>query len=101
MIRRPGFTLVELMVVLLVLGIMAGVVGLSIRNRPPTPAVSTIDAQLTELRTRAVTSGRPATILLVTDSIVGQATAYPDGRVLSTVGNVERVTGRPRAQQPQ
>lgn len=78
-----GVTLIELVVALALLGIMSGVVGLSIRTarRVPTPNVALLAAA--RARDSALRLGRPVTIVIARDSQSFDVTALPDGRVIA------------------
>ena len=109
-VRRSGVTLVELLVVMVVLGIAAGVVGLAIGPfgvdiaRAPEWQLA-----VTEARGRAIASGRAVQVLVhvprdaaprdtaaaTGDFIVRQVTAFPDSSVLAPPGfAIARLTGR-------
>jgi prepilin-type N-terminal cleavage/methylation domain-containing protein len=92
---RTGFTLVELMVVLVILGVMAGVVGLAARSLDETDPASERAAQIADARRRALHTRRPVTLQL--DS-ARRMVALPDGSVRadSALG-LDALTGRPRA----
>ena len=119
---RCGVTLVELMVVLAVLGLMAGVVGVAFRRTEPPPGPSTLAAahvQLAAARRDAITTGSSVTITVTlmrpldadpsdTSGLmpdVGpvkaasrqyRVTAFPDGSILGDPAlAIERLTGRP------
>ncbi|HEY7877802.1 MAG TPA: prepilin-type N-terminal cleavage/methylation domain-containing protein [Gemmatimonadaceae bacterium] len=86
MISRPGargVTLVELLVVLVLLGIMAGVVGLTLQTAQPVVAIDPIYARVAAARDSAIRSGHSVTVHLTTIDAT-DATAYPDGRVIAT-----------------
>lgn len=90
-----GFTLIELIVVIAILGIVTIIAGVSMHTAAP---VVPQDPSLTEikiLRDSALESGQTVTAVIKTDDQTATATAYPDGSVLSSLRNVERTTGRP------
>jgi len=99
---RRGFTLLELVVVLAILGIVALVSVPALQTGAVTPSTSTFQATLTHLRDSALKTGAAVTADVV-DSVApdsvhfGTATAFPDGTVLSSVGPVEWTTGKVRA----
>lgn len=78
-----GVTLVELMVVLVLLGVLAGVVGLTLTAAPHPSAVDAATAAILAARDSAVRSGRAVTISVVVSEHVHDATALPDGRVIT------------------
>ena len=107
---RSGVTLVELLVVMVILGIAAGVVGLAI-SPFGVGVAQTPDWQLsvTEARSRSIASGRAVQVLVHVprataptdaapdepESVVRQVTALPDGSVLAPAGlAIARLTGR-------
>ena len=71
--NASGFTLVELLVVLLVLAVASSAVGVAIAGDEPG---STIPREIAAARERAVTTGMPVTVLLGDSSSV---TLFPDG----------------------
>ncbi|HEX2210518.1 MAG TPA: prepilin-type N-terminal cleavage/methylation domain-containing protein [Longimicrobium sp.] len=95
---RTGFTLVEMMVVLAILGVMAGVAGLAARSLERTDAASERAAAIAGARRTALQTRRPVTLAVQTDGGPARFIAYPDGSVRadSTLG-LDVLTGRPRA----
>jgi len=91
-----GVTLVELLVVIALLGIAAGIaaVGLSPRAAEPAPAAHRAIAAARRL---AIASGRPQTVRIPSNSERPLlATAHPDGSVIAdSAVAVEYLTGRP------
>ncbi|MBX6332255.1 MAG: prepilin-type N-terminal cleavage/methylation domain-containing protein [Gemmatimonadaceae bacterium] len=97
-----GITLVELIVTLALLGLLAGVVGLTLRTTPHVPALDATTAQLLAARDSALRTGRPVTITLTgvsldagarhdddglaspANGLAAQATALPDGRIVAS-----------------
>jgi prepilin-type N-terminal cleavage/methylation domain-containing protein len=95
--RRPGTTLPELLVVLVVLAVVAGVTTLALRVEGATGVDESDLARIATARKEALRSGR-AIVVALPDSIGGQAaTVLPDGSVIadSTVA-IDRFTGRAR-----
>jgi prepilin-type N-terminal cleavage/methylation domain-containing protein len=81
-----GFTLLELVVVLAVLGVILGVTGLALGTLS-VPRESTEMAELRRLRAEAIHLGAPRT--------THHARFLPDGRVIGA--DVDPLTGVPRA----
>lgn len=80
---RTGVTLVEMLVVLAILGIMAGAVGLA--WRPGSGGVGGFQpgqAAIAGVRRRALESGRPVQAVVSIDGRAVQVLALPDGRLL-------------------
>lgn len=105
-IARPGFTLVELLVALVVLGVSLGAVVLALDAW--TPVEDPARSAIADARARAIAEGRPvrSTVrLTVLDAVSGpdtslqHVTAMPDGSVIvaSALG-FDRLTGRPRSE---
>jgi len=81
---RRGVTLIELLVTLAILGLVAGVTGLSL-GAAPVPAVP-LDARrahIADARDSALRTGHPVTVIIADDGMISYATALPDGRVLA------------------
>jgi prepilin-type N-terminal cleavage/methylation domain-containing protein len=90
---RRGVTLVELVVVLAVCGILAGVVGLAMRAARP--VADTPEQRLAAARREALRTGRPVTAVWTIDGKAAQATARPDGSTIADPAlGVDRLTGR-------
>ena len=94
---RGGTTLVELLVVLLVLGTILAIVGMSL----PAPATSAADGDgitgVDEARRRATREGRSVSLTVMIDGKPRDATALPDGSVIGDhVLDLDRLTGRRR-----
>jgi prepilin-type N-terminal cleavage/methylation domain-containing protein len=94
---RSGVTLVELLVVLTILGVIAGVAGLAVRRAAPTQADPRRGA-LAAARRLAIDSARVVSIDVGGDTAAGwRATAYPDGSVVADTGaGIDRLTGARR-----
>ena len=90
-----GSTLLELLVVLAILGLIAGITGLGFPTRPQRGLIEPSLARLGEARRAAIQSGRPITVTLLRDGGAVVATAHPDGSVLadSSLG-VDRLSGK-------
>lgn len=78
-----GVTLVELMVVILLLGLLAAVVGLGMGATPSMPSLDPVIVVVLQARDSALRTGHPVTIPLAPGGRSRSATAYPDGRVLT------------------
>lgn len=90
-VPRGGVTLLELLVTMAVLGIVAGVVSVTLR-RLDEPAPDSPASRVARARREAVASGRPVTVTIDTMN----ATAWPDGSVVAdSVLAVDRLSGRP------
>jgi prepilin-type N-terminal cleavage/methylation domain-containing protein len=84
-----GVTMVELLVVLVLLGLMAGVVGLAWRPSPTRAAESPLIAA----RQRAIQSGIPTPVQL-SDTLT--VIAMPDGSVIGAGAlSIDPLTGAP------
>ncbi|HEX6041740.1 MAG TPA: hypothetical protein VFZ20_27070 [Longimicrobium sp.] len=85
------------MVVLAILGVMAGVVGLAARTLDDTDPASRRAAQITEARRRALETRRPVVIQVAEGDSAGRMVALPDGSVRAdTLLHLDVLTGRPR-----
>lgn len=92
---RAGVTLAELMVVIVILGVMAAVTGVAFARRAPVRDVDPRNAAIAAARAEAIRSGKPLTIRLGSADSLALATAYPDGRVVtSATVAVDPLTGR-------
>lgn len=89
-----GVTLVELVVVLALLGIMSGVVGLSLRSARPVPTQNVALLAAARARDLALRLGRSVTIVIARDSQSFDVTALPDGRVVAAKSlTIDPLTG--------
>lgn len=79
-----GVTLVELLVVVAILGVLAGVVGLTWRPETWTARETETEpaAAVLAARRRAVASGAPVTLVVTAKDRTASVTALPDGRVI-------------------
>lgn len=102
-VPREGVTLLELLVVIVLLGVMAGMIGLSVRAPEPTGHVdgsgrrgSEIRGMVAAARRQAVASGRAVTVVADTGARARTITALPDGTVLGAEGlGFDALAGRP------
>lgn len=100
MTSRYGVTLVELMVVLVVLALAAGVVGLTLRTARPIEREDPVKIAIEHARDSAILIGHAITITMPGSMSHLPVTAFPDGRVeadhslgldeLSGVANAKR-----------
>jgi prepilin-type N-terminal cleavage/methylation domain-containing protein len=92
--NRLGVTLVELIVVLAIVAIMAGVTTLAFRRADMTPRVAPWVSAITAARRIAIDSARTVSLTVrITDSLYS-ATAFPDGSILADPGlGIDRLTG--------
>ena len=92
--RAKGNTLVELLVVLAILGVVAGVAGLSFRAEPTPAAIDAAGAQVAAARREAIRTGRPVTVIVSREGHVSVATAHADGSVVADSAlSIDRFTG--------
>ena len=94
--RRDGFTLVETLVAVAVLGLSAAVVGIAVgsglgRDRPS----DSWSIRLDEAREQAVRSGTPAVALPDSAHTTPPVMFLPDGRAVGP--DVDPLTGRMRS----
>ncbi len=90
--RHHGFTLVELMVVLVLLGLMAGVVGLAWRPNPVSKDMGR-DA-IARARATALESGTTVRLQVTLEGQRVTVAAFPDGRVIAPAGlHLDPLTG--------
>lgn len=92
--RVTGNTLVELLVVLAILGVAAGVAGLSFRAEPTPVPVDAARAQVAAARREAIRTGRSVTVVVSDQGQVSVATAHADGSVVADSAlSIDRFTG--------
>ena len=100
---RCGVTLVELLVVVTLLALSAGIAGLALRQtRQSTDANRRflLVSRLADARREALRSGRPVTIRHADSGGAGFATAFPDGSIVADalvggIASVDRLSGKP------
>jgi prepilin-type N-terminal cleavage/methylation domain-containing protein len=80
---RGGVTLIELLVTLAILGLVAGVAGLSLGATPVPVRLDARRAHLADARDAALRTGHPVTVIIADSGAVAYVTALPDGRVLT------------------
>jgi hypothetical protein len=86
------------MVVLAILGVMAGVVGLAARSLDDTDPAAERAALIADARRRALETRRPVVLEVAGDSAHRRMVAFPDGSVRAdTALGLDVLTGRPRA----
>lgn len=91
-----GFTLVELLVVLVVLGVMAGVVGLAWQpgRWQIAPDSARSSASIAAVQQRAVEEGRVIQAVVTIGERTVQISAFPDGRIVGAAAlGVNTLTG--------
>jgi len=92
--NRPGVTLIELIVVLAIVAIMAGVTTLAFRRADMTPTVAPWVSAVAVARRTAVDSNRTVSLTVRVGDKVYAATALPDGSVVADAAlGVDRLTG--------
>ena len=93
---RAGVTLLELMVVLTLLSILAGVVTLSMRPTPHTSSAEKTVARVLAARDSALRFGRSVTVVVSVSGSESAVTAIPDGRVVADPGlGFDLLSGHP------
>ena len=93
--RVEGSTLVEVLVVLAILGVVAGVTGLGLRAESQPPRVDDAVARVSAARREAIRTGRSLTVVTSRDDHVVAATAHPDGSVVADSAlALDRLSGR-------
>lgn len=93
---RGGNTLVEFLVVLAILGVVAGVTGLSFRRVPEPALANEADTRIADARREAIRSGKSITVIVSERGEPMAATAHPDGRVVAdTALAIDPLGGRP------
>lgn len=93
---QAGVTLPELIIVLVMLGLMAGIVGLSLQRERTPPASSSGTAQIAAARHQALISGRAVRIRVTIDGRSATVAALPDGRVIAPPElHLDVLTGMP------
>lgn len=92
---RPGMTLLELLIVLALMGILAGVAAMAARRVAPIDHTDPLVMVEDSLR-RAVAEARAIAIDVVMDGKPASATANPDGSVVAdSAFGIDRFSGTP------
>ncbi len=100
--QRRGVTLIELMVAIAVLSIMLAIATLTLAGeKHPKVAVASVAAHIRSLRAAAIASGVPQTTNLGDSTGMRLVTALPDGRVISDMPNLNRMSGVVRSSNAQ
>jgi prepilin-type N-terminal cleavage/methylation domain-containing protein len=93
---RRGVTLVELIVVLAILSIVAGVTTLAFRRADLAPRVPVWVSAVAAARRAAIDSDRVVSLTIRVGDSVYAATALPDGSVIADAAlGLDRLTGEP------
>ena len=94
MSARRAVTLVELIVVLVLLGVVAGVVGLTIHTARRPVQTDPVVAAVEAARDSAIRTGHTVTITVQANGAEHEATAGPDGLVRAdSVLDIDLLTG--------
>lgn len=80
--RRAGFTLLEMMVVIAVLGVLSLLVGLEWRDDAGAPAETGPAAEVAAAHRQALRTGAAVAVRVRAGERTVQVTALPDGRLL-------------------
>ena len=95
--KRAGVTLVELIVVLAILGVIAGVTTLAFRRADTGPSVPLWVGAIAQARRVALDSARAMSLTVRVGDSVYAATALPDGSMVADTGlGFDRLTGEVR-----
>lgn len=95
---RRAVTLVELLIVLVLLGLMAGVVGLTIQTVPRPATTDPVLAAVNAARDSAIRTGHAVTVTLHVGGVERDATAEPDGHILADSAlHIDPLTGERHA----
>ena len=98
--RRSGVTLAELLVVIVILGVIAGIAVQGFASAPHTAdseARATIERELRAARSTALRTRRPVVVRIADGAGTMSATALPDGSVIGdALLSRDRLTGTRR-----
>jgi prepilin-type N-terminal cleavage/methylation domain-containing protein len=90
-----GVSLIELLVVLAILGIAAGIGGLALQHLPRSPGAGEIAAAAADARNRAVRTGRVVRASIRDSAGSHELVAHPDGRIVAdSVLHIDVTTGQ-------
>lgn len=93
--RARGNTLLELLVVLAILGVLAGVTGVAFRETRDADVIDPTRSRVAEARREAIRAGRAITVTVVRQGRLVAATAHPDGSVVADTSlAIDRLSGR-------
>jgi prepilin-type N-terminal cleavage/methylation domain-containing protein len=94
---RSGVTLIELIVVLAILSVIAGVTTLAFRRADTTPSTPTWVSAVAQARRIALDSARTVSLAVRVGDSVYAATMLPDGSVVADPRlGIDRLTGEVR-----
>jgi prepilin-type N-terminal cleavage/methylation domain-containing protein len=94
--QHSGTTLVELIVVLAIIGVIAGVTTVALRRAPAIPDAFPWAATVAAARRQAIDSGRPITVTFTIAHAAHAMTALPDGSVVADSAlRLDRLSGTP------
>jgi len=98
--NRRGMTLMELMVVLAILALAAGLIGGPSALPSPLPVPDAGVRAAAHARAMALSSGAPRTVDYRDSTGIHLVTAYPDGRTVGDDPVLTTPNGRPARERP-